>query len=752
MKNYLYGILFASIVLLAGCGRTPLVKTEPNPDPTPTLGDPGVNVVHAPDARAAARAYLDSWKSEDYSSMYKMLAPLSLEAIEEDDFMQEYHSVAAEAALSSVDYEIHSVLTNPRNAQVSYRITMHSALVGDIQADTVMNLSLEDDRWRVKWEEGLILPQLSGGNYLRMDYDIPSRANIYDSSGHALVAQSDAVALGIDTSQMDPEQENHLLDVLFELTGIRQETLRPQLENYRNFGWYLPVADLSSEVASSREGILSGLAGLVMQPFRTRYHFDGGVAPHVVGYMSAIQEDEVDKYRRLGYRWNERVGRAGLELWGEPHLAGKRGGSLRLVNSDGIIVTNLATTSPQPSEAIYTTLDKDFQRQVQQAIAGFRGAIVVLERDTGRVLAIASSPSFNPNLFEPTNFNSQQLLSTLYGDERPLLNRATQGQYPLGSVFKIVTMAAALESGLYRPETEYTCGYFFEELQGVRLNDWTYEHFLQDGKTQPSGLLTLLEGLMRSCNPFFWHIGLDFYNQGMTATIADMARGFGLGSKTGINGISTFEEEAGQIPVPSSPVIATNLAIGQGESLITPIQVASFVAAIGNGGSLLQPNLIERIVPPSGDPTYVFTPTVSSSLPISDQNLSVIQEAMVSVVADRRGTAWHRFTNLGIRIGGKTGTAESGSGKPHAWFAGYTFEGSANRPDIAGVVLVENVGEGSDYAAPIFRRVLEIYYYGQPLTLYPWEAQFGVSRTATPQVTETPAQEPTPTEEATPEP
>ncbi len=209
---------------------------------------------------------------------------------------------------------------------------------------------------------------------------------------------------------------------------------------------------------------------------------------------------------------------------------GKRGGALYVFNAQGQPATRLAQSEAQPAQAIYTTLDRDFQLAAQQALADFRGAIVVLERDTGRVLTMVSSPGFDPNAFEPINFNSSQMLYEITSDPaQPLLNRATQGQYPLGSVFKIITMAAGLESGHYTPETTYQCGYFFDELAGARLNDWTYEYFQQDGRTIPSGLLTLPQGLMRSCNPFFWHIGLDLFNRGETTAVSEMARGFGLG-------------------------------------------------------------------------------------------------------------------------------------------------------------------------------------------------------------------------------
>ncbi|HEX9090570.1 MAG TPA: penicillin-binding transpeptidase domain-containing protein, partial [Anaerolineales bacterium] len=466
--------------------------------------------------------------------------------------------------------------------------------------------------------------------------------------------------------------------------------------------------------------------------------------PHVLGYMSLIQPDEVDYYRRLGYKIDERVGRDGLEYYAEKSLAGVRGGALYVVDPSKNIITKLADTEPQPAQAVYTTIDYDLQLGLQRSNAlsdGMLGAIVVLERDTGRVLAMLSSPGFNPNLFEPANYNYSYLIDDLYASTTPLLNRATQGQYPLGSVFKIITMSAALQSGLYTKDSEYNCGYFFTELPGMEPHDWTYDHYLEDGRTQASGQLTLTDGLMRSCNPWFWHIGLDFYNRGMFTAISDMARGFGLGSSTGIE----IGDTPGQIPDPTSQVDAINLAIAQGNTLITPLQVADFIAAVGNGGTLYTPHVIERIEPVSGDPTYVFTPTIRGTLPVSPENLAIIQEAMVSVVMNPRGTAYRTsayglnsfVTNTGIPVAAKTGTAESGYTDPHAWFAGYTFAGRENRPDIAVAVLVENGGEGSVVAAPIFRRVLEIYFLGSPQMRYPWEAQISVVATPTPEVTET---------------
>jgi penicillin-binding protein 2 len=456
-----------------------------------------------------------------------------------------------------------------------------------------------------------------------------------------------------------------------------------------------------------------------------------------VGYVSAIQQDEMSTYRRKGYLSDDRVGRKGLEYWGEQILTGKPGGSLYLFNPEGKPIKELASAPSEPGRDINTTIDRDFQYGVQKAMSVFKGAIVVLEKDTGRVLAMASSPGYDPNAYETDNYNWNTLLSQITNDpDLPQFNRAAQGQYPLGSVFKLVTLSAALETGRYTQATNFDCGYTFDELPGFTRYDWTYDHFQEDGVTQPSGLLTLSQGLIRSCNPLFWHIGLDLYNVGLTTAISNMARQFGLGSKTGIEGI---DEEAGKIPDPAGQVDAINLAIGQGDLQVTPLQVARFVAALGNGGTLYRPQVIEKIVSRSGEVTSTFKKDAQGTLPLKPENLLFIQEAMKGVVTSQKplGTGYLPMRGLERPVAGKTGTATSAAGKPHAWFAGYTYAEKEDRPDIAVVVIAENAGEGSEIAAPIFRRVVELYFFGRPLKVYRWEANFDVTRSPTPIVTYT---------------
>lgn len=739
-------LLLIVAVLLGGCTLFGSGESQA----TPTLPDPMSTTFSPPEPEAAAGAFLDAWREWRYEEMYAMLSPLTQDATTLEDFTAVYEDVRAIAALSGVDYEIVSSLINPRAAQVAYRVILHSAVVGDFFSETTMDLTLVEGRWRIAWTEGAILRELSGGNQLYLDHETLTRANIYDRNGLALAAETDAVAVWIVPGLIgDEEAEDTMLNTLGRLFDRRPEAIA---ETYEGAGadWMIPVGEASLEDFQRVEGTLSAVGGVQWRVYSSRYYAGGGYAPHAVGYVAQIREEELQEYRARGYQGDEFVGQTGLELIYEDVLRGRPGGTLYVMSAAGDIVGTLASREPEPPQAVYTSLDRDLQRYAQQAIAGFTGAIVVLERDTGAVLAMVSSPGFDANLYDTQVPYWQQGLGEITGNPaQPWVDRATDGLYPLGSVFKIITMSAALESGFYTPESLYTCNGEFTELPGITLYDWTVEH-----EDPPHGTVTLLQGLERSCNPYFWHIGLDLYNRGLTTVLPDMADAFGLGQVTGIE----VGDSAGLVPDPEwkqenvgeawAPGDAVQLAIGQASLNITPLQVARFVAAVGNGGTLYRPQLVLRVQPAVGDPSREFEPDAQGTLPVSPENLAAVQQAMTQVVRSTNGTAYRRFLGLGINIAGKTGTATSAPGaEAHAWFAGYTFEGREDLPDIAIAVIVENQGEGSDWAAPMFRRVVESYFFGAPRSLYPWEAQIGLPKTPTP----TP-EAGAPEEAATPEP
>jgi penicillin-binding protein 2 len=717
--------------VLAGCtGGTdaPIV--------TPTLPEPSLTTVSAPDPQETARAFLEAWKARSYEAMYDLLSPLSQDALTREDFVRRYEEIWQRASLTGVDYEIISALVNPQAAQVRYQVTLSSAYVGDIMRDTSMELKRVGDEWRVAWSESAILPELTGGNGLTLVPVTPTRANIYDRNGLGLAVQTNVVALWIVPGLIgDEDAETTMLETLGRLLDRRPEDIAATYENALP-DWFIPVGEASLDEFQRVQGTLEAVGGVQWAVYEGRFYYRDGVTAHAVGYVAQIGEEQLAAYREQGYQGDEFVGQIGVEAGFESELRGKPGGTLYLSDASGRTLNTMASRDPEPPLAVYTNLDRNLQFWAQRSIEAFDGAVVVLERDTGAVLAMASSPGFDPNLFDARNPNSGPGLQQLFSGvvNQPLVNRATSGGYPLGSVFKIITMAAGLESGYYTPSTLYTCNGLFTELPGVVLQDWTVAKELPD-----HGEVTLLQGLERSCNPYFWHIGLDLFNRGLPSALPDMARGFGLGQATGIE----IGDAAGILPDPEWKRVnlgedwtagdSVQLAIGQASLNVTPIQVARFAAAVGNGGTLYRPQIIQRVQTGEGTVLTQFAPETQGTLPVTEENLAAIQQAMVQVVRSERGTARRTFLGRSdINIAGKTGTAESGAADPHAWFAGYTFEGREDKPDIAIAVLLEYQGEGSEWAAPVFLRLVETYFYGEPFTRYPWEARVGVPAEPTP--------------------
>ena len=733
MKRIRWPYVLILLTLLAACtpGGGGILSGN-----QPTKPAPQVFITPAPDARAAVEAFLNAWNADDFVSMYQMIDGTSQAAIAEADFVKRYQEAMVTMSEYELTYEIGPIQTSVASAQVDVQITYRTALIGDLVRNLSFRLTRDGAAWRITWDESLVMPELRGGNRLYMDYRTPERGDIFDRQGDPLVEQTKAYALGLVPGQIQFGQEERLLIELFNLTGLRPDTIRSYYQ-FAQPDWYVAVGEVEAAQVDRVYTYLSGFGGLVLSPYTARYYYRGGLASQSIGYTLSISPEDLDAYRRSGYSGAERVGYSGVEKWGEEYLGGRRGGTLYVVNPGGQILSILGDSPEAPAADVYLTIDDDLQYAAEQAILGFNGAIVVLERDTGRVLAIVSSPGFDPNYFEPSNRNSAELGNLLASAGQPLYNRATQGTYPLGSVFKVITYSTALETGAYTPDTTYNCQYEFTELNDRVRYDWTWDHcqdeFRTDGvcTTQPSGLLTLSEGLMRSCNPYFWHIALDLPERGYTAAIADMARAFGLGQATGIQQVA---ESAGQIDNPPDAIEAVNQAIGQGTVLVTPLQVADFIAAIGNGGTLYRPQMVEKIVAGDGSVLFQFQPEERGTLPLSPQNLAALQSAMRAVVTNTRGTANFRIRGLEIPVAGKTGTAESNlAGYPHAWFAGYTFAEIEGVPDIAVVVIAEYEGEGSDYGVPIFKRVVETYFYGRARSAYWWEADIGVTKTPTPQ-------------------
>jgi penicillin-binding protein 2 len=455
----------------------------------------------------------------------------------------------------------------------------------------------------------------------------------------------------------------------------------------------------------------------VLERSRRRYP-NGHIAPHVVGRVSLITREMWDRlvgdsvtwalgqpFSQVGsrYKMDDRIGVLGAEQAQEDLLRGKRGYVLNHLEF-GLLTYDVVSekTPPEPGWDVYLTIREDFQAAANEALRraaedaqyaglGFHsGALVIVDARDGAVLAAVTYPSYDLATFGD---DYEQLAA----DPRsPLLFRPLQGALPTGSVYKIMTTIAALEEGAIVPATSFTCpGY---QAFGRR----TFHCHAQWGH----GSMTLLPAIERSCNVYFYNVGVKAGGE----ALARWGREFGLGVPSGID---LPYERAGTLPEPKHTYGVVNLSIGQGEILCTPLQVANAMAAMANGGKLYRPHFFDHARDADGEVVRQYEPEFRQ-IRVSPATLRTVREGMRRVVAEERGTARRSTIEAAVgldlgrfRAAGKTGTAELGKGQPnHAWFAGFA---PYDNPRIAFAVVNERVpgGHGGSHAAPIMAMALE---------------------------------------------
>src|SRR5512143_2666589 len=358
MKLFRWLVVLVLMLLLGACSGKSGTGIPGLFQPATTLPAPAIGVTHAPSAEGAMRAFLEALKKNDFTAMYALLTTGTQESISPDDFTKKYNDSLNSMSAANLDYEVLSETLSPSSAQVGFRVTYHTVLFGDMQRDMNAHFTLEQGQWRLQWDSSLILPELTGGNLLKTDYQIPARGDIYDRKGLPIVTQSDAYALGIEAGSMSPKSEGTVVAELALLCHTKPTTIQDTLDA-ASVGWYVPVCDASVSEVQDALGSLPG--GVTATPFSTRFYLAQGIAPQIVGYASLIQKEHLSDYRRLGYRGDEKVGQMGIEYSMEQYLAGKHGGTLYVVDPNGQVVSTLSTTAPQPADSIYLTLDSNLQ-------------------------------------------------------------------------------------------------------------------------------------------------------------------------------------------------------------------------------------------------------------------------------------------------------------------------------------------------------------------------------------------------------
>ncbi len=470
---------------------------------------------------------------------------------------------------------------------------------------------------------------------------------------------------------------------------------------------------LSWDELSALEFHSPNLPGVVIETGQVRHYPLASEASHLIGYVGAVSEEELEDNQPVLKLPGFKIGKNGIEKTFEKRLRGEAGLRHIEVNVKGLPVRELERRDSVPGEALKLTVDYELQSYAAKRLAGESGAIVVMEVETGNVLALASMPAFDPNTFSVgiTHGYWNELRNN---PKTPLMNKAVTGQYPPGSTYKMVVGLAALEAGLITEQSRVFCpGHFF--LGSHRFNCW---------KAGGHGSMNVVDALTQSCDTFFYQMA----HQLGIEKVSEMARKLGLGA---VSGIEIPAEKSGLTPTPDwkrasygqpwVPGDTVNAGIGQGYVLTTPLQLAIMTARIA-GGTAVAPTLLMR-----------DDPAPAPALDVKQTNLAIIRQGMIDVVNSTRGTAYgKRLIDLPMTMAGKTGTSQvkritqrgvdqnsiPWKDRHHGLFVGY---GPFDVPRYAVAAIIEHGGGGSSAAAPVVRDVFlklnEMEHGGPPAPL-----------------------------------
>lgn len=686
-------------------------------------------------AQQVATTFLDAWKDGDYPTMYSFISPNARAAFSQEQFVSIYQQLSDVIGLRGLTWDISNVLVEGTTATVSNAVTFETSKLGTFtdpaSEDVLRNMYLvaTSEGWRVAWSRNDIFVDWTNSSSLELVNTLPTRGNIYDRDGSILVAQN-GIQIQIYLVQQDMPSVDTCIEDLARVLRREREDIRAIFAKY-NLDTLFYMGEISEDTARTDGAILESSCSADLRPRNTRQYYDR-VAPHVVGYVGQIPAGETAAYEAQGYPADALVGLKGVEQAFEKQLAGQIGVRLQIRATNGSLIRVVAERPAEPGQSVYLTIDRDLQLITQSVLASAYddaiptwsttspgAAVVIMEVNTGKIVAMASYPDFDPAVFNPDTpyFDPQAEIAT-YSSKNALLNRAAQGAYPLGSVFKVLSMIAGLDSGVWHSYDSVSCtGTWY----GGNFGDITRYDWDADGH----GTLDMRGGLVNSCNPYFWTMSVAM-NSADPYLLPSYAKRLGFNSSPSLQGLPT---SSGYIPDPDSirtlngfenytwaQADATNLVIGQGLMQVTPLQVVGMVAAVANGGTLYDPLVVDRVQLLGSDPSEVFQPS-GQNLGLSADVLAQVRQAMCDVTLTPSGTAnyifqeWYEQFNYEITVCGKTGTAQAGGEgvRPHAWFASFAGPDPQN-PELAIVVIVENSCEGSEVGAPITRRILQQYY------------------------------------------
>jgi len=599
--------------------------------------------------------------------------------------------------------------------------------------------------WALQVISGERYLENANNNQIRSFGVIAPRGSIVDRDGEVLVSNKPGTLVQIWPAALENVsvgERNQMLRRLARLLGLKVGAIRAKVAEGLERDPLTPVT-VDTTVNELKTAYLlehqNEFAGVQITETYLRNYEQGKLAAQILGYVGEISAEQVEANADEGYRAGDRIGQTGLEAAYDTYLRGVRGEGRVLVDALGRITSEREFSQlPEAGDNIRLTIDVDLQRAAEEALAyGIRlaqdqdewaadgGALVAMQVDTGEILALASNPTFNPNIY--VGRVEEKDLERLASKKAnlPTMNRAIAGAYPPGSTFKPFVALAALQEGLLHRDEYIQC-------TGQRVIDG---QTFMNWDPYKNVAMTVSTALANSCDTFFYEVALRFY-QRKDSPLQRWSRSMGFGSGTGVD---VGPEAKGLVPTPAwrrktfkseidkiwTSGDSVQLSIGQGDVLVSPLQLTRAYAMIANGGKLVEPHLVKSVEEPraEGEPPVVlrpYTPKPAREIGLDPSAVQLVQEALYDATHASYGTSQHVFGSFPVPIAGKTGTAEKFVKLPgfsglrdQSWWCGW---GPYQSPEIAVCALIENGGHGGTAAAPAALQVFEKYFNVEPGT------------------------------------
>lgn len=569
--------------------------------------------------------------------------------------------------------------------------------------------------------------QTAEQNRLRVHYIKAPRGIIYDRHGTALVSNVPNFHLYLTPFDF-PKDENKQNEIIDQLEGFLQADLDERISEIREINsrqreYFEPLLlfeNISYEQALKLDILTAAIPGVNVdidikreylyadENSDNQYLFNS--LSHIIGYEGKLAQEEYDELKSTGYLLNDRIGKSGIELSYEKELRGRHGRKQIEVDSQGKEKKIIAKEDPIRARGLYLTIDIEMQNKLEELLRTAmlesgknKGVGIAMNPQNGEILAMVSLPSYNNNDFA-SGIDAQKYSALIENEDKPLFNRAIKGEYPSGSTIKPVIAAAALEEGIVDEHTSILSS------GGLRIGEW----FFPDWRAGGHGLTNVKKAIADSVNTFFYMVGGgygDFEGLGVKK-IGYWGALFGLGKETGID---LAGEKGGFLPSPEWKYEVKeeqwyigdtyHLAIGQGDLLVTPLQIANFTSIFANGGTFYKPRLAYKFIDTDTDEQFIVEPEMVRKNFADQDNVNIVRQGLRQAVTF--GSA-RILDSLPVSAGAKTGTAQWGTDKdPHAWFTSFAPYENA---EVALTVLVEEGEEGSKITANIAYDFLNWYF------------------------------------------